>query len=99
MTEFIDLIYCSGFNGGRVLACAPLGTYLHKGDIVCIDGMTDFYRVLCAVSVSKDSDTYNFITEAFGEKYDCLHKVTDKYSHVKIDEPLFSSGNGDSENE
>lgn len=99
MTNFIDFIYCSGLDDGQVvLACAPMSACIRKGDIVCIDGMTDFYRVLCAVSVSKDSDTYNFITEAFGDKYDCLHKVTDKYSHQEIDEPLLS-GNGDSENE
>lgn len=86
MTNYMDLIYCSGFNGGRVLACAPLGACLHKGDIVCIDGMTDFYRVLCAVSVLKDSDTYKFITEALGEKCDGLHKVTDRYSHREIED-------------
>lgn len=86
MTDYMDLIYCSGFNGGRVLACAPLGTYLHKGDIVCIDGMTDFYRVLCQATVAKDSDIHKLITEAFGDKYDCLHKVTDKYSHQEIED-------------
>ena len=86
MTEFIDLIYCSGLDDGQAfLAYAPFGTYIDKGDIVCIDGMTDFYMVTCHASVSKDSDTYKFITEALGEKCDGQHKVTDIYSHKGID--------------
>ena len=87
MTEFIDLIYCSGLDDGQaVLAYAPFGTYIGKGDIVCIDGMTDFYMVTCHASVSKDSDIYKFIAEALGEKFDGLHKVTDKYSHQEIED-------------
>lgn len=87
MTNFIELIYCSGLDDGQaVLAYAPLGTCIGEGDIVCIDGMTYFYMVTCHVSVSKDSDTYKFITEAFGDKYDGLHKVTDKYSHQEIED-------------
>lgn len=86
MTEFIDLIYCSGLDGGQVLACAPMITYIKKGDIVCIDGMNDFYMVLCKTTVAKDSDTYEFITEAFGDKYNCMHKVTDKYSHQEVED-------------
>ena len=55
MTNFIDLIYCSCLDDGQaVLAYAPFGTYIGKGDIVCIDGMTDFYMVTCHASVSKD---------------------------------------------
>lgn len=86
MTEFIYLLYCSGLDGGQVLACAPISTYIKKGDIVCLNGMTDFYMVLCKVTVAKDSDTYKFITEAFGDKYDGLHKVTDKYSHQEVED-------------
>lgn len=87
MTNFIDLIYCSGLDDGQsVLAYAPFGTYIGKGDIVCIDGMTEFYIVTCHTSVSKDSDTYKFITEALGEKCDGLHKVTDRYSHREIED-------------
>ena len=87
MTEFIDLIYCYGLDDGQaVLAYAPFGTYIGKGDIVCIDGMTYFYMVTCHISVSKDSDTYKFITEALGEKCDGLHKVTDRYSHREIED-------------
>ena len=83
MTRFIDLIYCSGLDDGQaVLAYAPFGTYIGKGDIVCIDGMTDFYMVTCHASVSKDSDTYKFITEALGEP----RKVTDRYSHREIED-------------
>ena len=86
MTNFIDLIYCSGLNDGQVvLAYAPM-TYISKGDIVCIDGMTEFYMVTCHASVSKDSDAYKFITEALGEKYDGLHKVTDRYSHKEVED-------------
>ena len=86
MTNYIDLIYCSGLNDGQVvLAYAPM-TYISKGDIVCIDGMTDFYMVTCNASVSKDSDAYKFITEALGDKCDCLHKVTDRYSHREIED-------------
>lgn len=99
MNNFIDFIYCSGLDDGQVvLACAPMSACIRKGDIVCIDGMTDFYMVLCQATVAKDSDIHKLITEAFGDKYDCLHKVTDKYSHQEIDVPLLS-GNGDSENE
>ena len=61
-------------------------TYISKGDIVCIDGMTDFYMVLCKTSVSKDTETYKFITEALGDKYDGLNKVTDKYSHKEVED-------------
>ena len=87
MTRFIDLLYCSGLDDGQaVLAYAPFGTYIGKGDIVCIDGMTEFYMVTCNASVSKDSDAYKFITEALGEKYDGLHKVTDRYSHREIED-------------
>ena len=86
MTNYIDLIYCSGLDDGQVvLAYAPM-TYISKGDIVCIDGMTGFYMVTCHASVSKDSDTYKFITEALGDKYDGLHKVTDKYSHKEVED-------------
>ena len=86
MTNYIDLIYCSGLNDGQVvLAYAPMA-YISKGDIVCIDGMTEFYMVTCHASVSKDSDTYKFITEALGEKCDGLHKVTDRYSHREIED-------------
>ena len=86
MTNFIDLIYCSGLDDGQaVLAYAPM-TYISKGDIVCIDGMTDFYMVLCKTCVSKDSETYKFITEALGDKCDGLHKVTDKYSHKEVED-------------
>ena len=86
MTNFIDLLYCSGLDGGQVLACAPMIAYIKKGDIVCIDGMNDFYMVLCKTTVAEDSDTYKFITEAFGDKYDGLHKVTDKYSHQEVED-------------
>ena len=86
MTNYIDLIYCSGLNDGQVvLAYAPM-TYISKGDIVCIDGMTDFYMVLCKTCVSKDSETYKFITEVLGDKCDGLHKVTDKYSHKEVED-------------
>lgn len=87
MTNYINLIYCSGFDDGQaVLAYVPFGTYIGKGDIVCIDGMTGFYMVLCAVSVFKDSDSYKFITEALGDKCDGLHKVTDRYSHMEVED-------------
>ena len=87
MTNFIDLIYCSGLDDGQaVLAYAPFGTYIGKGDIVCIDGMTGFYMVTCHASVSKDSDTYKFITEALGDKCDVMHKITDKYSHKEVED-------------
>lgn len=83
MTEFIDLIYCSGLDDGQaVLACAPMSACIKKGDIVCIDGMTDFYMVLCQATVAKDSDIYKFITEVFGN----LSKVTDKYSHREFED-------------
>ena len=86
MTNYIDLIYCSGLNDGQVvLAYAPM-TYISKGDIVCIDGMTDFYMVLCKTCVSKDSETYKFIIEALCDKCDGLHKVTDKYSHKEVED-------------
>lgn len=80
MTNFIDLIYCSGLDGGEVLACAPMIAYIKKGDIVCIDGMKDFYIVLCNITVAKDSENYKFITEVLGEP----KKVTDNYSHNEI---------------
>ena len=86
MTNYIDLIYCSDLNGAEYLACAPMSEYIGKGDIVCIDGMTDFYMVLCKTCVSKDSETYKFIIEALGDKYDGLHKVTDKYSHKEVED-------------
>ncbi len=86
MTNFIDLLYCSGLDGGQVIACAPMSACIKKGDIVCIDRMTDFYMVLCKATVAEASDTYNFITEAFGDKYDGLHKVTDKYSHQEVED-------------
>ena len=86
MTNFIDLIYCSGLNGGLVLACAPMSACIRKEDIVCIDRMNDFYMVLCQTTVAKDSDTYKFITEVFGDKYEGLHKVTDKYSHQEVED-------------
>ena len=81
MTEFIDLIYCSKlYDGQDVLAYAPFGTYIGKGDIVCVDKMKGFFLVLCQVTVAKDSDTYKFITEALGTMY----TVTEKYSHQEI---------------
>ncbi len=87
MTNFIDLIYCSGLDDGQAaLAYAPLGTCIGKGDIVCINGMTDFYMVTCKTTVAKDSDTYKFITKALGEKCYGLHKVTDRYSHKEIED-------------
>ena len=87
MNNYIDLIYCSGLDDGQaVLACAPMSAYIKKGDIVCIDGMTDFYMVLCKTCVSKDSETYKFITEVLGDKCDGLHKVTDKYSHKEVED-------------
>lgn len=86
MTEFIDLIYCSGLDGGQVLACAPMLAYIKKGDIVCIDGMNDFYMVLCKATVAKGSETYKFITEAISDKCDGLHKVTDKYYHQEVED-------------
>lgn len=96
MTEFIDLIYCSGLDDGQVvLACAPMSACIRKGDIVCIDGMSDFYMVLCQATVAKGSDIYKLIAEMHGN----MCKVTDKYSHQEIDRPLLPSGNGDSENE
>lgn len=83
MTNFIDLIYCSGLDDGQaVLACAPMSACIRKGDLVCIDGMTDFYMVTCQTTVAKASDTYKFITEVFGN----LSKVTDKYSHQEIED-------------
>ena len=86
MNNYIDLIYCSGLDDGQVvLAYAPM-TYISKGDIVCIDGMTDFYMVLCKTCVSKDSETYKFIIEALCDKCDGLHKVTDKYSHKEVED-------------
>ena len=99
MTEFIDLLYCSGVDGGKVLSCAPMSADIKNGDIVCIDRMTGFYMVINHVTVVKDSDIYKFITEAFSDKYSNLYKVTDKFSHQEINRPLFSSGNGGSENE
>ena len=80
MTRFIDLIYCIDLDGTEYLACAPMSEYIRKGDIVCLNGMTDFYIVLCKTCVSKDSETYKFITKALGEP----RKVTDKYSHNEI---------------
>ena len=99
MTEFIDLLYCSGVDGGKVLSCAPMSADIKNGDIVCIDRMTGFYMVINHVTVVKDSDIYKFITEAFSDKYSNLYEVTDKFSHQEINRPLFSSGNGGSENE
>ena len=83
MTEFIDLIYCSGLDDGQaVLAYAPFGTYIGKGDIVCIDGMSDFYIVLCQATVAKSSDIYKLISEMYGN----MCKVTDRYSHREIED-------------
>lgn len=83
MTEFIDLIYCSGLDDGQaVIAYAPFGTYIGKGDIVCIDGMTDFYMVTCQATVAKGSDIYKLISEMHGN----MHKVTDRYSHREIED-------------
>ena len=83
MTEFIDFIYCTGLDDGQVvLACAPMSECIRKGDIVCIDGMTDFYFVSCKATVEKDSDIYKFITKSLGEP----RKVTDKYSHREIED-------------
>ena len=96
MTNFIDLIYCSGLDDGQaVLACAPMSAYIKKGDIVCIDGMTEFYMVLCQATVAKGSDIYKLIAEMYGN----MCKVTDKYSHQEIDRPLLSSGIEDSDYE
>lgn len=81
MTNFIDLIYCSGLDDLQILAYAPMNEFIKKGDIVRIDGMTGFYMVTCTVTVAKDSETYTFITEALGTMY----KVTDKYSHKEIE--------------
>lgn len=86
MTNFIDLIYCSGLdsfarlNGLQILACAPMDAYISKGDIVRIFEMKGFYLVTCKVTVAKDSDTYKFITDALGNPY----TVTSKYSHQEI---------------
>lgn len=91
MTDFIDLIYCSGLDGGLVVAYAPMSACIKKGDIVCIDGMTDYYMALCKATIMKDSEIHKFITEVYGDMY----KITDKYSHQE----LVTSGNGDSENE
>jgi hypothetical protein len=75
MTEFIDLIYCSGLDDGQaVLAYAPFGTYIGKGDIVCIDGMTDFYMVTCHASVSKEQEQTLFFSEEVCEKIISLEK-------------------------
>ena len=82
MTNYIDLIYCSGLDNGQdVIACAPMSACIKKGDLVCIDGMTDFYMVTCKTTVAKDSDTYKFMNEVFGS----LDKVTDKYSHQEVE--------------
>lgn len=80
MTKFIDLIYCEDATGLQILACAPMDEYIKGGDIVRIDDMKGFFLVSCQVTVAKDSDTYNFITDALGTPY----KVTDKYSHQEI---------------
>ena len=80
MTEFVDLIYCAGFNGLQILACAPMDAYISKGDIVRVFEMKGFYLVTCKITVAKDSDTYEFITDALGT----LYTVTDKYSHKEI---------------
>lgn len=88
MTEFIDLLYCSGLNGlsdlngSQILAYAPMSEFIEKGDIVRIDALNGFYLVTCKTCVSKDSDTYEFITEALGT----LYKVTDKYSHQEVED-------------
>lgn len=84
MTEFIDLIYCSNLDGRKIIACAPMSACIKEGDIVCIDRIKDFYLVSCKTCVSKDSETYKFINEAFGDTYDGLHEVTGKYSYQKI---------------
>ena len=84
MTEYFDLICCSNLEGRKVLAFAPINAFIKEGDIVCIDNVKDYYLVSCKTCVSKDSDTYKFVTEAFGDTYDGLHKVTDKYSYEEI---------------
>ena len=80
MTNFIDLIYCNDTNGSQVLACAPMNAFIKKGDIVFINETKKYYFVTCNTTVAKDSDTYNFITEALGEP----KKVTDKYSRQEV---------------
>ena len=80
MSNFIDLIYCSDSNNSQVLACAPMSAFIKKGDIVLINETKKFYFVICNITVAKDSDSYNFITEALGP----IYKVTDKYSHQEI---------------
>ena len=80
MSEFIELIYCSNLDGKQIIACAPMSECIKKGDIVCVDGTKDFYFVSCQITVMKGSDTYKFITEAFGD----MCKVTEKYSHQEI---------------
>ena len=82
MTRFIDLIYCAGMNGLKILAYVPINEFIKKGDIVSIDEMTGFYLVICKVTVTKDSDTYKFITEVLGEP----NKVTDRYSHREVED-------------
>ena len=83
MTNFIDLIYCSGLDDGQtVLACAPMSACIRKGDIVCINGMTGFYMVLCQATVAKDSDIHKLIAEMYGN----MCKVTDRYSHREIED-------------
>lgn len=80
MTEFIDLIYCSNLHGRKNIACAPMSEYIREGDIVCLNGLKEFYFVSCKATVDKDSDIYKLITEALGEP----NKVTDKYCHQEV---------------
>ena len=95
MSEFIELIYCSNLDGKQIIACAPMSECIKKGDIVCIDGMSDFYMVLCQATVAKGSDIYKLIAEMHGN----MCKVTDKYSHQEIDRTLLSSVIEDSDYE
>ncbi len=86
MSNYIDLIYCSNLYGRKIIAYVPMSEFIKEGDIVCIDRIKGFYLVSCKATVAKDSDSYKFIIEAFGDKYDGLHKVTDKYSHREIED-------------
>ena len=82
MTNYIDLIFCKRFSGEKVLAYAPMNEFIKKGDIVRISEMAGYFIVKCTVTVSKDSEVYNFIIEALGEP----NKVTDRYSHKEIED-------------
>ena len=82
MTNYIDLIYCKRLSGEKVLAYAPLSEFINKDDIVRISKMEGFFFVICKVTVTKDSDTYKFITEVLGEP----NKVSDRYSHREVED-------------